>query len=105
VLVFEAIGPVLDQLDSRTVGATASCTADGLGLEIVIVQLADQPGGALKNVLWRPVITVRVAPHQRAVTAQATWRLRSVRGVELDHAATPFFQQGYPIRVVTTFSK
>ena len=105
VVAIEAIGPVLDQLCSRTVTARASCTADGVALEMTIVQLADQAGGALKNVLWRPVITVRVTPHRRALTAKATWRLRSARGVELDHPATPFFQQRYPISVMTVFSK
>jgi hypothetical protein len=97
-----ATGPVLDHMHARDIAYRADCTADGIALEMTIVQWSKERGGALKNILWRPLVTAEVMLRRAAVHVKATWLMRLAGGAHLDHARTPPFpEQKYP--ATTTF--
>jgi hypothetical protein len=96
-LTLRAVGPVLDYLYSRAVTYDIECTAEGFVVDASIVQLSDQRLGALKNILWRPALALRVSMRRPSVRARVVWRLRLPSAAALTRGETPPYPaQAYP---------
>ena len=98
-----AFGPVLGSMDSSEVKTEFTCSQQGILLTATITRSAEYGGGAAKNVLWNPAISIEIALRRPEVVFQTTWRMRLTTGVELKRARTaPYPEQEYPITVTQT---
>jgi len=105
VVTVVALGPVLGSMDSTDVRTDLACTAKGIRLTATITRSAHYNGAALKNVLWRPEVTLAVSLNKDEVIFESVWAMRLSTGVNLDHAQTPSQpDQTYPITVTRTLS-
>jgi len=105
-----AIGPVLGSMDSRDVAtdvATDVAYSGGrLTLTATITRSADYQGGVHKNVLWRPRISVLLAPQRARLTFRVVWRMRLTTGTEVAHTRMPPYPpQTYPLVVTKTVAR
>jgi len=95
-----ALGPVLGSMDSMNVNMDFTCTARGILLTATITRSADYKGAALKNVLWRPKLTLALILRQVDVVFESIWVMQLSTGAKVDHAQTPSQpNQKYPITV------
>jgi len=95
-----AIGPVLGSMDSRDVATDVAYSGGRLTLTATITRSADYQGGVHKNVLWRPRISVLLAPQRARLTFRVVWRMRLTTGAEVAHTRMPPYPpQTYPLVV------
>jgi hypothetical protein len=100
-----ARGPIFGSMDSHEVKTSLSCTAEGVTLTATITRAAGYNGSTLKNVLWRPKITVVVMPLRPEIHFDTVWQVKLSNGKELRRAATPPFPEvDYPVVVKRVFS-
>jgi len=94
-------GPVLASAnEAPEVKTEVACTTRGVTLNLTIMHISD--GGAAKNALWRPKVSVILVLRQDVVF-QTAWRMRRPNGAEVDHTQTPPYpDQRYPIVMTTT---
>ena len=95
-----ALGPILGSMDSNEVKTELTCTAKGVALTATITRSAGFKGSVLKNVLWRPKITLVVVSRETGTLFEAIWVMQLSTGIKLKHAQTPSQPDlRYPIRL------
>ena len=105
VVTLVAAGPILDRLYSRDMKVNAACSAGGVTIEVNVTQLFAETGNALKNVPWRPLVTLKVTPRRSRARVESTWRIHLVGVGELARAQTLGFPAlNYPVSVAVTLA-
>ena len=98
VVTITAVGPALGSMDSRNLETDLSCSPEGVILTATIVRSADFQGAALKNVLWRPKISVTFSLRRDPALFRLSWAMRLTTGAAVSRAATPpFAERSYPV--------
>jgi len=96
-------GPVLGSMDSSNLSTDLACTRDGFALTAAITRSANYHGAVRQNVLWRPVITLRVGLDSPKVVFESIWKMELSNGKKVDRARTPPYpEQEYPITLTKT---
>ncbi len=85
----EIIGPLLGSMDSNKIETTMTCEPQGLTLTAYVTRSANYNGSVLKNVPWRPKISLEVYLKQPKVLFKSVWRLRLDNGVEIGRSNLP----------------
>jgi hypothetical protein len=100
-----ALGPVLGSMDSTDVKTELTCTPQGLRVTATLARSSNYNGAALKNVLWRPKLTLEMTLRKDKILFESVWVMRLSTGAKLDHAQTPSQpDQKYPITVTRELS-
>jgi hypothetical protein len=98
-----AYGPILGSMDSSNVNTNISCTKEGFELTATIIRSVNYHGDVMQNVLWRPVVTLRVRCDSPKVVFESIWKMELSDGKRVDRARTPPYpEQQYPITVPKT---
>jgi hypothetical protein len=98
-----ATGPIFDSMYSKDLTVTAACASGGATVEIMVTKLGEETGNALKNVIWRPSVTVTVKPRRSPSRVEIVWRVHLVGGPELTQNQTLGFPElDYPVSTSVT---
>jgi len=98
-----ARGPILGSMDAFVAAPDLACTKDGFVLTVTTSRSVNYHGFVMQNILWRPVITLRVRLDSPKVVFQSIWKMELSDGTNVDRARTPPYpEEKYPIVVTNT---
>src|ERR1700687_5957019 len=86
VITVVARGPILGSMDALARAPDLACTKDGFVLAVTISPSVNDHGFVLQNVLWRPVITLKVRLDSPKVVFQSIWKMELSDGTNVDRA-------------------
>jgi hypothetical protein len=109
VLNVEVIGPILGSMDSRDISLSTRCAADGIYIRAATIRSVNYRGVALKNVLWRPLMSYQIVIHKHPIAISGEWQMFLSDGTPVHDIVSPGLgHQALPIpfrRVIDSASE
>jgi hypothetical protein len=94
-----AVGPILNSFDHKDISIFQECTNDGVALTATIVHENKASTMALKNVIWRPRISVKVSHNQNTkAVVHVNWRVWNTSVDSGGEIAQQLFKSSIPLR-------
>jgi hypothetical protein len=95
------IGPILGSMDSKDIKTDLTCNLGEILLTAVLTRSAEYSGAAGKNLLWRPVIELRL--QHPPVKLRVKWLMYLTNGLEVQKDKN-VPSQTFPLELVETIN-